>query len=240
MSKRFLVCGDLHGDMQDDSAVAALLKFDKVWKPQVRIFLGDLWDFRPLRGGASEDERLESMRADYKTGLAFAKQWRPDYFLRGNHDERLWQLRDRGKGVAADYAGELIESIDREFSAMKCKVLPYHKRDGVLRLGHLKCIHGFHAGVFATRQSALIYGSVLMGHTHTVDEHAIPGMERRVARSIGALCRLDMDYNSRQPLSLRHAHGFAYGVQHDDGSYQIWQAEEIKKRWLVATQVLTL
>lgn len=238
--KRFLVCGDNHGDMQDDSAVAAFFKFDALWKPQLRIHLGDLFDFRPLRGGASDDERRESMRADYKAGIAFAKRWKPDYYLRGNHCERLWYLRDRGNGVASDYAAELIESVEKEFTTLKCRVLPYHKRDGVLRIGHLKCIHGFHAGVFATRQSALIYGSVLMGHTHTVDEHAIPGIERRVARSIGALCKLDMDYNARQPLSLRHAHGFAYGVLHDNGSYQVWQAEEIKNKWTVATEVLTL
>ena len=227
--------------MGDPKAVAALFKFIKLWKPELRIFAGDLFDFRPLRGGASEDEKRETMSADYTAGMDFLEQFAPQFMLRGNHDERLWWLRERNNGVASDHAASLILEFEKACKKLNCKILPYHKRHGVLRVGHLKVLHGFNAGIYATRQTALVYGAALMGHTHTVDEHAIPGIERRVARSIGCLCRLDMQYNERQPLSLRHAHGFAYGVLNKkSGDYFVWQAEEIGGQWLLPSDIVTL
>lgn len=238
---RFLVCSDNHGDRIDKEAEAKFFAFDAIWKPQVRIHLGDLMDLRPLRRNASADERHESMRADIDAGQAFLKRWKPNYWLRGNHCERLWELAEKGKGVEADYAQQGIAEFEALCSRTKTKILPYHKRDGVLRIGHLKCIHGFHSGVYAARQSALIYGSVLMGHVHSIDEHSIPGLERRVARIIGCLCSLDMDYAARMPTTLRHAHGWAYGVVDEKtGNYQVWQAEKIADRWLLASEFVSL
>ena len=227
--------------MQDEKAVNALFRFLKIWKPEIRIFAGDLFDFRPLRGGASEDEKRESMSKDYEMGMEFLHQFAPQFVLRGNHDERLWWLRDRANGVASDHAGHLVNEFEGECKKLKARLLPYHKRDGVLRIGHLKVLHGFSAGVYATRQTALVYGASLLGHTHTVDEHAIPGLERRVARSIGCLCKLDMQYNERQPSSLRHAHGFAYGVINKaSGHYHAWQAERIGNTWLLPSDIVQL
>lgn len=245
--KRFIVAGDVHGDMSDDKANAAFFKFCAQWRPEIRICAGDLWDFRPLRGKASEDEKRESMQADFDAGVEWFNKFRPQYFLRGNHDERLWECAESGS-PRADLAQILIHggrlagvSVEGLMRRHKCTMLPYHKRDGVLRLGSLKVIHGFNSGVYATRQHALIYGSVLHGHTHTIDEHAIPGIERRVARSIGCLCRLDMDYNARQPQSLRHAHGWAYGLINErTGAYHVWQAEEIDGKWLLPSDIVEL
>lgn len=239
--KKFLCAADVHGDMQDESANRVLFEFVKMWKPDIRVMAGDLFDFRPLRKGASEDERYQSLRDDLKAGKDWFNRFKPNYFLRGNHDERLWDLRDNGKGVAADYAADGVAEIEAMVRAHRCKMLPYHKRDGVLRLGSLKILHGFHCGVNAARQTALIYGSSLFGHVHTIDEHSIPGLERRVARSIGALCRLDMEYNSRQPNSLRHAHGFAYGVLNErTGHYHVWQGECVEGKWLLPSDIVEL
>ena len=48
----FIVASDLHGDMQESSAVNALRKFCREWKPTLRIFAGDLDSMRqsPLVG----------------------------------------------------------------------------------------------------------------------------------------------------------------------------------------------
>ncbi len=48
---RFLFATDLHGDMQDTGAVAALHEFVKAWKPTIRVFGGDL-----LNGAASRKQ----------------------------------------------------------------------------------------------------------------------------------------------------------------------------------------
>jgi hypothetical protein len=234
---RFTFGTDLHGDRQDDDAVRAFYEFDKIWKPSIRIFGGDLIDLRALRKGASQEERCESMRADIDSGRHFLSHWKPNFWLRGNHDERLWETASTARdGLVADYAQRGCSEFETLCARLKTKILPYHKRDGVLRIGHLKLLHGFHCGVYAARQTALIYGSCLFGHIHCIDEHAIAGLERRVARAVGALCQLDMEYNSRQPNTLRQAHGWAYGIISKTGEYYAWQAEKIGGIWIVPTE----
>lgn len=238
---RFILATDIHGDQQHGPSVAVLHKFCKIWKPTIRVIGGDLWDFRPLRKKASEDERRESMKKDFDAGYEFLEDFHPTHFLRGNHDERLWELSQSNRGIESDYAKEGIGEIDDKLKELQCAMLPYHKRDGILQIGHLKILHGFHAGVYASRQTALIYGACLFGHIHAVDFHAIPGLDRRVARSVGCLCNLDLEYNSRQPSTLRQAHGFAYGVVNQKtGDYHVWQAEEINKQWILPTDTITL
>lgn len=235
--KRFTFATDLHGDRQDKSTVNAFFDFDAEWKPQVKVFGGDLVDLRPLRRGASQEEKCESMRADVDSGRAFLSKWKPNYWIRGNHDERLWDVAASAKeGIVADYAQRGCLEFETLCARIRTKMLPYHKRDGVLRIGNLKMLHGFACGIYASRQTALIYGSCLFGHVHTIDEHAIPGLERRVARAVGCMCQLDMDYNARHPNTLRQAHGWAYGViDEKTGRYFIWQAEEIEKKWILPT-----
>ena len=61
---RFQAGFDIHGDMQDPAVNEVFFKFAEIWKPKIRICGGDLFDLRPLRKGASEDERRESIRDD--------------------------------------------------------------------------------------------------------------------------------------------------------------------------------
>lgn len=235
---KFIFSSDVHGDQQDPVANDALFRFMEAWKPKLRVFGGDLWDFRPLRRKATEDERRESMAKDYEAGLEWLKRFKPHVFLRGNHDERLWDLAARNKGVESDYAMKGVIEIITLTQKMKCEMLPYHNRDGVYRIGHLKMLHGFSSGINAARATALVYGSCLFGHVHTIDEHSIPGLERRVARSVGCLCRLAMDYNVRTPSALRHSHGFAYGIINEKtGAYNVFQAEEIDGKWMLPTDI---
>lgn len=238
--KRFMVGFDVHGDQQDVEANRVFFNFSKIWKPEIRVCGGDLFDFRPLRRGASSEEQHESLREDLKQGKAWFNQFKPTHYLRGNHCERLWELAENGNGIAADFAGEGVREIEAMVAHHKCTMLPYHKRDGVLRLGHLKIIHGFACGIYAARQTALIYGSTLFGHVHTIDEHSIPGLDRRVARACGALCKLDMSYNSRMPNTLRQANGFAYGVIAPSGLYHVWQAESVEGKWMLPSDFCEL
>ena len=91
---KFVFATDSHGDMQDDASVAMFFKFMAEWKPAIRVMGGDAFDLRPLRKGASEDEKRESIRADIIAGKKFLKRMQPTHFLRGNHDERLWELAE--------------------------------------------------------------------------------------------------------------------------------------------------
>lgn len=232
---------DIHGDQQDGKANEVFFDFAKVWKPKIRICGGDLFDFRPLRKGASEDERHESLKDDFKAGSDWFNRFKPTVFLRGNHDERLWELAETGKGAVGDFAQEGVEKIKRMVDFHKCQMLPYHKMLGVYMLGNKAALHGFHSGINAARQTALIYGDSLFGHVHAVETATIPGLRRRVARSVGCLCLLDLPYASRTPSTLRQGHGFPYGLLDDrTGETQTFQAEPINGKWMLPTEFTNL
>lgn len=239
--KRFVAAGDIHGSAQDPSANKAFFKFVDLWKPDIRVCGGDLWDFRPLRKAASADEKRESMAADYEAGKEWLIKLKATHFLRGNHDERLWDLAARKDGPLSDYANKGIDEINKLIKSLGCKMFPYDRREGVLRIGKLKIVHGFCTGVNAARRLAQAYGSVVGFHTHTIQHVSIEGIENRMGRIGGCLCLLDMDYLRANIGSLCHRHGFVYGVVDDrTGEYQVSQAEDVNGKFLVATGVTEL
>lgn len=234
--KKFVAGFDIHGDKQDVAANNAFFKFCELWRPDIRVCGGDLYDFRPLRSKASEEDRRESLQADFDAGTDWLKRFRPNYFLLGNHDTRLWDVAETANGVVADYANQGIKEILSVTNKMKCEVLPYDRKSGVLTLGHLKIIHGFATGVNAARRTAQCYGSILMGHGHGIQHVSIEGLENRIGRMCGCLCQLDMDYIRANMGSLIWRHGWAYGVIHvETGDYQVWQAESINGNWILPT-----
>lgn len=238
---RFIFASDNHGDMADASAITACTSFINDWRPTIRVHGGDCFDFRPLRRKASEEEKQELMRADFDSGMEFMNMLKPNYFLRGNHDERLWDLAKANKGILSEYAGSLIGEITKTLKKHHTVMLPYDKRDGVLEIGKLRCIHGYAHGVNAARRSALAYGSVLMGHAHSIQSSSIEGLDNRVGRIVGCLCRLDMEYSRATMASLVHRHGFAYGViSRSTGAYFVFQAEEINKVWMIPSDIKAL
>lgn len=239
--RRFLTCSDFHGDHHDPKTARAFLKFAELWKPDVKVFAGDLWDFRAMRRGASDEEKRDSLKRDYAEGLQFLKEFSPDVFLLGNHDLRAWNLAESGNGLVSDFAAKLVEEIEEETKKLRCSVVPYHKRLGVYRLGDLSMIHGYAAGVGAVRKHAMVYGNCLHGHTHTIESATVERQSPVTARSIGALCARDMAYNAAQIGSLRHANGWAYGVVNDKtGAFQVWQAERVGDKFLCATDYVSL
>lgn len=233
--QRFIAAADNHGDMQDDSAVESFFEFCKFWKPDVRVHAGDNFDFRCLRKNATEGEKRERVNADIDAGLAFIKRFKPTHFLRGNHDERLWDAAIADDGKLADFASYV--AIDIKDALGDAVMLPYCKRNGVLKLGHLKIIHGYNAGVTAARIAGQVYGSVLMFHTHSIDQYSLPGLERRIARVCGCLCKLDQPYNRSHIQTLRQSHGWAYGLLLPRGEYVVWQAEKIAGKWFLPSEV---
>ena len=74
---RFIAGFDVHGDKQNKAACEVFFRFMKDWKPEIRVMGGDLFDFRPLRRKASEEEKRESMREDFEAGMGFLKRMRP-------------------------------------------------------------------------------------------------------------------------------------------------------------------
>lgn len=242
--KRFIVCSDIHGDMQDPVAVKALQAFTRDYNPQIRVIAGDLWDFRNIRRGSSSEEQAGSLIEDWDKGIEFANNFfnggEENVLMLGNHDVRLWHLADSLNGVAADYALDGIKRVNQYCKRWKAKLIPYTVREGFYRIGHLKVIHGFATGPNATATHINSYQSnIIHGHTHNIAVVSVRSLEPREGRSIGCLCKLDMDYSSAKLGSLMWSHGWAFGEVYSNGEFQIFQAREIGGKYRVATEIKT-
>ena len=235
--RRFVFATDLHGDRQNEAVVKVLHQVTKEFKPDIRIFGGDLFDFRPLRRGASAEEQCESMQTDWNAGVEFLHAWKPTHLLMGNHDDRLFELSENSSaGIKADYARKLCGELENNLRKLRCEWRPYHKRHGVFSFGRLNFLHGFHHGVYAARQHAAIYGSCVFGHVHAFDVHTFGTFnERKAAYACGGLLEVDQEYNKRNTSSLRHENGFYLGLLHQDGSFTIQEARQNNGNWHIPT-----
>lgn len=239
--QRFVIGFDPHGIQQDEKANKAFFKFVAHWKPEIRVAGGDIFDFSQLRKGADSHEKRDSMSADVSAGLVWLRTLRATHYLRGNHCERLWDLAAQGEGIVADYAHEGVGKLEAEVRKLRCQMYPYNKREGVMKLGSLKVIHGYSSGLYAARTTAQVYGSVTMGHGHGIQMQPIAGLEQRTGFMGGCLCKKELGYNRAQMGTLMWEHGWQYGVvNHKTGNFQLWQARELDGQWLLPTGIETL
>lgn len=237
--ERFVYGSDQHGDHQDPGANKAFFNFLEDFKPKHRICGGDLFDMRPLRRKASEVERRESMRDDFEAGKFWLEKFKATNYLRGNHCERLYDLSVMGLGPLSDYAILATNEIEKLVRSLRCKMQAYDKRDGVLRLGNLRFIHGYSSGIYAARVAALVYGDVVMGHVHQINQYTIPAHPSpKIGMACGCLCKLDLDYNRSTMSTLAQQHGWSYGVVNPaTGSFRVWQASKVDGVWLIPSDI---
>ncbi len=239
--RKFIFASDIHGDEKDDNACDVLFKMVDSFNPDIRICGGDLFDMRPLRKGASAEEQRQSIERDIEAGTEWFNTFKPNYFLRGNHDERLWELAADGSGLCRDFARGEVKKFGDTLKQHGCRMLPYHKRRGILRIGDRNFLHGFNTGVNAARQTAIFYGLSIFGHCHNDDHQSIAGLTQREATCSSCLCNLDMDFEARKPGSLRHNHGFVFGAIHKrTGTSHIWSAKKIDGHWLIPSDIVEL
>jgi predicted phosphodiesterase len=240
-AQRFIVVSDNHGDMADAASVGALWSFIREWKPEIRIHAGDNYDFRNLRKGASDEEKAASLADDWEAGNDFMRRFfeggTSNHFLRGNHDERIYDFRSNSTGIIRDYAHDGIKQLEATVKKCRAKMLPYDSDLGVLELGKLSVIHGYHAGASACRQHANIYRNCIFGHVHTIESAPVPSREPAEARSIGCLCKRDMDYINKKTGKLRWAQGWAYGLLFPNGTYQLFQTRNLNGNFYAATEI---
>lgn len=241
--KRFMAVADNHGDMQDDESVKACLEFKKDFKPDIKVHLGDNWDFRNLRRAAGEDEKASSMEDDWDSGIGFFNKFfeggGENHFLLGNHDDRMWQASRAHLGLVRDYGFMGIDRIKTNCRKLKVKMYPYDAALGVYRMGKLKMIHGYHAGTGAARNHANVYGNCIFGHVHTQESAPVASLEPAEARSIGCLCKRDMTYANAQTGKLKWANGWAYGFLFENGTYQLYTTRKINGSFHAATEIKT-
>lgn len=232
---------DPHGIYQDKTACNAFFSFIKDYKPVHRISGGDVWDFKQLRKKADAYEKRDSMAQDVAMGQQWLETLKPTVALNGNHCQRLWDLAEQGEGVVQDYAKLGVKRIEDLFTKLRCRHYHYNKREGVHRMGSLKFIHGLVGGCTAARRTAQVYGSVVMGHGHSIQMQPIEGIEQRTGFMAGCLCKLELDYNRAQMGTLNQEHGWSYGVTNEKtGSFHYWQARKVDGAWILPTDFKVL
>lgn len=214
--RRFVLVGDTHGDMIDRDAEAEFFRWLDEFKPDIRIHMGDAFDFRALRRGASDEEAAEGLRDDIDAGKEFLSRLKPDVWLMGNHDDRITRMANHSlKQMQREYAGMLWDEI-RAALPRKTKVIPYNVETGLCRVADMVCIHGYQCNLTTARWIAMHYGGggvrrVVQGHVHAFQQHTARVRGGTVGHAIGGLCRRVMDYNKMRPATLAHENGWAYG-----------------------------
>jgi hypothetical protein len=234
--ERFCYVSDTHGDQIDRGAASIFREWMQDWKPTIRIHGGDAMDLRWLRSRASDQERVEAIQDDITSGCEFLRWYKPTVFLKGNHDDRLDRARESFVGSVRALAEDIQGDIDHAIGD-KCRVLSYDKRLGVFKLGDVSFIHGFGGGIGSARRAGMVYGKVVQGHLHCVENIAIERHERGFAMVAGCLCKLDMSYASAHLTALRHAHGWVYGVVRRGGGVSLWQAHENGGAWILPSEM---
>jgi 3',5'-cyclic AMP phosphodiesterase CpdA len=222
----FFVISDTHGDLVSESLVDKALEHRSQIKPDITIHLGDAFDFRWLRMGASEDERAEDIRRDIEQGLMVLERFKPDVFLWGNHDHRLNVCRERGKvdGPLRAFCNDIIESIADLRIPL---VFPYCSSEGVFELGPMRFVHGYSHGQSALTTAARTYGKVMMGHIHYADQVTVASYDGAKAWSVACMFDASPDYIRKSPAQLRWSQGWAWGsVNLDTKDIQVWQHTE--------------
>lgn len=233
--ERWVFGTDLHGDMQDKPTVKAFLSFVADFKPHHKIFGGDLVDIRPLRAGASPEEKSESMKPDIEAGHTFLRAFKPHIWIKGNHEDRLDATVGGLDGVASDHASELLQTFLEASRAQRTRILPYDRTKGVYKYGNYRFIHGMTCGPSAAKQAASTYGNVIMGHVHQHQAVRLAALDEVYGYSSAALCKTRMSYNKRILSSFAHSNGWMYGYKTSSGKLIVLQAKQIDGKWITPT-----
>ena len=244
---RWIAAFDTHGDMIDQSAREAFVKFQKFWKPTRVIHGGDWCDLRALRSSASAQDKADGIEEDIEQGIDFLLEIGVTDLLFGNHDNRLIKaLKYKPDGIIRAAASKLYDDVVRALDPKRVKYVPYGKRFGVLQLGkRTRIVHGYNASVYSAKQVATAFampgGTAMMGHVHTSSEHQEPCLDGRHGMTIGCLCNLDMEYTEGHVKTLGWVHSWAYGLEYPNGEVVTWRAIKLPDgKWVLPSEIKTI
>jgi len=240
--KKFVVCGDSHGSLVCEKSKKKFLDFVDDWKPHHRIHLGDLWDFSPLRKGASQEEKADGIADDYVAGIEFLDEYKPHFLTLGNHDDRIWMHSTHcADGVMRERCSQLAEASENEFKKRKIQWVPYHvTRYLQMPEGGPKLIHGFRSTMYPAKAHFENWGPSICGHVHKPDTYVARHIDGQASYSVGCLADISkMSYADRMPAKLAWRQGWLYGMIHSKtGQWSAWHVINEGGQWISPMGIL--
>ena len=242
--RKWVAVGDNHGALIDKESRRAFLKVCDHWKPDLRGHVGDCFDFPGLRQGISNEDSAaaDDLSEDLVFGFSFLEAYAPHVYLLGNHEDRLWRIRDsHSNGAMRFAAGEVIERIERHCRKRKCKLYDYHAETGVHRVadGKLAFAHGYSANQNSVKEHATHYaktgGTIIMGHLHRVEVQTGRRQGGTWGYSIGCLADFDqMRYAKNRLATAAWENAWAFGVYKGETAIT-WLARRCGPHWILPT-----
>jgi hypothetical protein len=225
--ERVVAVGCSHGECLAGDMRAAVLGFIDRYQPKHRLHLGDAMDTAAFRGGAkgTADEG-EAVAPDLDAGLAFLRDMRVTVYCLGNHEDRIYRLRDSPSAIVADCARRIVRDIEAEAKRLRCTLVPWHIKTGWHSLGGVLWSHGYFFGENYLRDSAEAFGNCVVAHGHRAG-HA-HGRRRDGAQcwGTGTLAEVaQMDYAKARRSTLAWSAAVVYGEVTQDGGNALWVAE---------------
>jgi hypothetical protein len=240
--KKFLICGDSHGDLVCDKAKKKFLAFKQDFQPHYSVHLGDLWDFSPLRRGASQEEKVCGIADDYTAGIEFLDEYRPNYLTLGNHDDRIWMNSTHcADGILRERCNQLANASEVEFKKRNIKWVPYHvSRFLQLPEGGPKLIHGFRATMYPAKAHFENWGPSICGHVHKPDSYVARHIDGQASHSVGCLADISkMSYADRTPAKLAWRQGWMYGfISQKTGKWSAYHVINENGVWISPMGIL--
>jgi predicted phosphodiesterase len=234
MWEKSIFIADTHGDLVCPDAVKVVKRFIDSWQPKIRVHLGDVWDFRAIRRGASPEERMKGISYDYNCGFEFLEWYQPHFLTLGNHDHRLWRAAtETSQGVLADLCSVKAQETEDRLRKLKIKWVPWKVTER-LKIGNLSLIHGFHSSMHPAKAHHEKYGSSIFGHVHSPSDYEARHIDGGSSHAVGTLAKIDkMSYADSFTAKLGWRNGFAYGLHNTKtGAFKIWQIVKQGKDWV--------
>jgi len=210
-----MAIGCSHGKHICPKARESVLKFKASFKPSLSVHLGDFCDTAAFRTGARgiDADSAEPVTPDIDGGMQFLREYRPSIVLCGNHEARLWTLRNSPNAVIAYAAHRAVEAIEEGTRKLGARLIPY---DGIYqeyRFGDILATHGTFYNEMAARDMAEAYSSkVIFAHTHRAMQS--PGRTMKATRGycVGTLTRKrEMSYASCRRATMAWGMGIVAG-----------------------------
>ncbi len=223
--KRFWIGFDRHAPEHDPLVDKITVEFIRDFKPHIRVAGGDWQTVDQV--STFENESETTLKAEFKMNRVALRKYGITHYLEGNHEARLHRV-----GMKLDPRLRSLLNLRDNLNLDKLKItlLPYNPRKGILRIGHLKVLHGFYANEYVAKKTAMIYGSCVFGHCHRFQTHQPKAaFEDSVGEAIGMLGRLDQSWvDDKAPMGW--AQGFAFGYLHRNGYYDLYSVRILEGR----------